>query len=111
MTRQARNTFLSSVALAAFFLTANQSFAIEPGDFNATLAGATIGAFPLGAAPPPGLYASTQSFVGPNAVGTGRTKRSRRRERRTRAHRVRRSRIGFDSPGQLATTSLAAAWC
>jgi hypothetical protein len=70
MTRQARNTFLSSVALAAFFLTANQSFAIEPGDFNATLAGATIG-IPLGAAPPPGLYASTQSFVGPNAVGTG----------------------------------------
>jgi hypothetical protein len=70
MTRQARNTFLSSVALAAFFLTANQSFAIEPGDFNATLAGATIG-IPLGAAPPPGLYASMESFVGPNAVGTG----------------------------------------
>ena len=70
MTRQARNTFLSSVALAAFFLTANQSFAIEPGDFNATLAGATIG-IPLGAAPPPGLYTSMESFVGPNAVGTG----------------------------------------
>jgi len=70
MTRHARTTFLSSVALAAFFLTANQSFAIEPGDFNATLTGATIG-IPLGAAPPPGLYSSLQSFVGPNGVGTG----------------------------------------
>jgi Putative MetA-pathway of phenol degradation len=70
MTQHTRTTFLGSVALAAFFLTANQSFAIEPGDFNATLAGASIG-IPLGAAPPPGLYASTESFVGPNAVGTG----------------------------------------
>ena len=70
MTRHARTTFLSSVALAAFFLTANQSFAIEPGDFNATLTGATIG-IPFGAAPPPGIYSSLQSFVGPNGVGTG----------------------------------------
>jgi hypothetical protein len=75
MTRHTRTTFLGSVALAAFFLTANQSFAIEPGDFNATLAGASIG-IPLGAAPPPGLYTSIESFVGPNAVGTGQNSAS-----------------------------------
>jgi hypothetical protein len=70
MVGHARATFLSSVALAAFFLTANQSFAVEPGDFQATLRGVTIG-IPLGAAPPPGLYASIETFTGINNPGTG----------------------------------------
>jgi len=70
MVGHTRTTFLSSVALAAFLLTANQSFAVEPGDFQATLAAVTVG-LPLGAAPPPGLYSSIETFVGPNAVGTG----------------------------------------
>jgi hypothetical protein len=51
-------------------LTASQSFAVEPGDFQATLRGVTIG-IPLGAAPPPGFYSSIETFTGPNGVGVG----------------------------------------
>jgi hypothetical protein len=65
-----RTIFLASAAAATLLFGAGQGFAIEPGDFNATLAGATMG-IPLGAAPPPGLYFGLQTFVGPNAVGTG----------------------------------------
>jgi hypothetical protein len=70
MARQARKLFLASAAMAALLLTANQSFAVEPGDFQATLRGVTIGV-PLGAAPPPGFYSSIEDFTGPNGVGVG----------------------------------------
>jgi hypothetical protein len=45
---------------------ASKSYAIEPGDFTNYLRGATQG-LPLGAAPPPGVYAS----FSPNATGLG----------------------------------------
>lgn len=70
MTRLARTTLYGSIAAAALCLTASQSFAVEPGDFQATLRGATIG-IPLGAAPPPGLYMSLETFNGPNGQGVG----------------------------------------
>ena len=69
MKRLARTTIYGSIAAAALCLASGPSFAVEPGDFNATLAGATIG-IPLGAAPPPGLYGSLETFVGQGA-GTG----------------------------------------
>jgi len=47
-----------------------QGFSAEPGDFQATLRGATMG-IPLGAAPPPGVYFDLETFVGPNGVGQG----------------------------------------
>ncbi len=46
------------------------SLASEPGDFQANLRGDTIG-IPLGAAPPPGLYAGMLTFIGLNGVGEG----------------------------------------
>ncbi len=70
MTRQIRTALYGSVAAAALLLTASQGFAVEPGDFQATLRGVTIG-IPLGAAPPPGFYASIEDFIGPNGVGVG----------------------------------------
>jgi len=70
MKRLARTTIYGTIAAAALCLASGPSFAIEPGDFNATLAGATIG-IPTGALPPPGLYAGLQTFIGPNANGTG----------------------------------------
>lgn len=75
MTLQARTAFYGSVAAATLLVTASQSFAVEPGDFQATLRGVTIG-IPLGAAPPPGLYASIETFTGPNAEGTGQNSAS-----------------------------------
>jgi hypothetical protein len=57
MTRRVKNVLLGG-ATAALVLagTAGQGFAVEPGDFTNYLRGATQG-LPLGAAPPPGLYA------------------------------------------------------
>ncbi len=76
MKRLARTVFYGSVAAAALLMATGPSFAIEPGDFQATLAGATIG-IPLGAAPPPGLYGALQTFIGgPNAAGTGQNSAS-----------------------------------
>lgn len=69
MKRLARATFYGSVAAAALCMAAGPGFAAEPGDFQATLAGITIG-IPLGAAPPPGLYGSLTTFVG-QGNGTG----------------------------------------
>jgi hypothetical protein len=65
-----RTILLASAAIGTLLIGAGQGFAAEVGDFQATLAGATMG-IPLGAAPPPGLYFGLQTFVGPNAVGTG----------------------------------------
>src|SRR5664280_2881460 len=70
MNRLIRSTFYASVATATLLIGAGQSFAAEPGDFQATLRGVTIG-IPLGALPPPGLYAGLENFIGPNAVGKG----------------------------------------
>jgi hypothetical protein len=71
MKRLARTTLYGSIAAGALFMASSPSFAIEPGDFQATLAAVTTG-IPLGAAPPPGLYGSLGTFIGgPNAVGTG----------------------------------------
>jgi hypothetical protein len=70
MPRQTTKVFYGSAAMAALLLTTSQSFAVEPGDFQATLRGVTIGV-PLGAAPPPGFYSSIESFTGPNGVGVG----------------------------------------
>lgn len=68
---QLRNLALSGVAVALVMgAGASKSFAVEPGDFQATLRGATIG-IPLGAAPPPGIYAGLEDFIGPNGVGQG----------------------------------------
>lgn len=63
MNRLVRATFYGSVAAAALLLGSGQSFAAEPGDFQATLRGATIG-IPLGALPPPGLYGGLETFIG-----------------------------------------------
>jgi hypothetical protein len=70
MKRLGRATLYGSVIAAAIFVTAGPSLAIEPGDFQATLAGITTG-IPLAVAPPPGLYGSLITFIGPNGVGTG----------------------------------------
>ena len=70
MNRLIRSTFYASVATATLLIGAGQSFAAEPGDFQATLRGVTIG-LPLAALPPPGLYAGLENFIGPNAVGKG----------------------------------------
>jgi hypothetical protein len=55
-------------ASAALLMTGavSKSFAVEPGDFTNYLRGATQG-LPLGAAPPPGLYAS----LGADVTGLG----------------------------------------
>ena len=53
----------------AFLVGTGQSFAIEPGDFQPTKDGITIG-IPLAASPPPGLYADYMTYVGQGA-GTG----------------------------------------
>jgi hypothetical protein len=52
-------------AAAALIMTgaASQSFAEEPGTFTNHLAGGSVGA-PLGAAPPPGLYAVNETLWG-----------------------------------------------
>lgn len=68
--RLAKIAILGSIATTALAIASGPSFAIEPGDFQATLAGATIG-IPGGALPPPGLYGGLETFVGPNANGTG----------------------------------------
>jgi hypothetical protein len=69
MNRIVKTTVYASAVLASF-AGAGQSFAVEPGDFQATLRGVTIG-IPLGAAPPPGLYAGLQTFMGVNDKGVG----------------------------------------
>jgi hypothetical protein len=66
----ARTTLYGSIAATALFAATAPSFAIEPGDFQATLRGATIG-IPAGALPPPGLYGALETFIGPNGVGEG----------------------------------------
>ena len=63
-------TTLYASAVLASFAGAGQSFAVEPGDFQANLRGVTIG-IPLGAAPPPGLYAGMTTFLGLNNTGVG----------------------------------------
>lgn len=65
-----RTTLYGSIAAAALFAAAAPSFAVEPGDFQATLRGATIG-IPAGALPPPGLYGGLSTFIGPNGDGVG----------------------------------------
>jgi hypothetical protein len=69
MTRLTK-TLYGSVAALALVMVAGQGFAEETGDFNATLRGATIG-IPLGAAPPPGVYADLLTFTGIDGRGTG----------------------------------------
>src|SRR5215471_1104376 len=54
----------------ASLMATNQSFAVEPGDFQATLRGVSIG-IPLAAAPPPGLYGGLETFIGINNPGVG----------------------------------------
>jgi len=70
-----KTAVLGSIAAATLAFASSPSFAIEPGDFQATLAGATIG-IPAGALPPPGLYGGLQTFVGPNAKGTGQNSKA-----------------------------------
>jgi hypothetical protein len=70
MTGLGRTTLCGSVAGLALFVAAGQGFAVEPGDFQATLRGVTMG-IPLGAAPPPGFYFDLETFMGPNAAGVG----------------------------------------
>lgn len=70
MTQLTRITLGGIVAALIAAGGVSQSFAEEPGDFNATLRGATIG-IPLGGAPPPGLYGGFTTFTGPNGVGQG----------------------------------------
>lgn len=57
-------------AAAALIMTgaASKSFADEPGTFDNRLFGATVGA-PLGAAPPPGLYAGFENLWAPQVPG------------------------------------------
>jgi hypothetical protein len=69
MKQLVKTTLYGSIAAAALF-TATSAFAAEPGDFQATLRGATIG-IPAGAMPPPGLYGGLETFAGPNGVGKG----------------------------------------
>jgi hypothetical protein len=70
MNRLTKTFLYAYVAAAALIVGAGQSFAAEPGDFEATLRGASIG-IPLGGAPPPGLYGSVENFIGPNGTGVG----------------------------------------
>jgi len=68
-----RSTPISLGGFAAALMVAgaaSTSFAAEPGDFQANLRGDTIGV-PIGAAPPPGLYAGMLTFIGLNGVGQG----------------------------------------
>jgi len=65
-----RATLYGTIAAAGLFAATAPSFAAEPGDFQATLRGATIG-IPAGALPPPGLYGGLETFIGPNGVGVG----------------------------------------
>jgi hypothetical protein len=60
-------------SLAAALLTAyavNTSYAVEPGDYENYLRGATVG-LPLGAAPPPGLYSGLTTLFGVNSYAYG----------------------------------------
>jgi hypothetical protein len=66
MTRLRRIVIGAAAAALALAGGAGKSFATEPGDFTNYLRGATQG-LPLGAAPPPGIYAS----FGLNATGLG----------------------------------------
>ncbi|MGP0095102.1 MAG: transporter [Xanthobacteraceae bacterium] len=70
MMRLAKATLYGAVSAAALTAIAGPSFAIEAGDFNSTLRGATIGV-PLGAAPPPGVYGDLLIFQGIDGRGTG----------------------------------------
>ncbi len=65
-----KTTLYGAIAAAGLFAATAPSFAVEPGDFQATLRGSTIG-IPAGALPPPGLYGGLETFVGPNGVGKG----------------------------------------
>jgi hypothetical protein len=49
---------------------ADRGFAMEPGNFGQTLAGATIGAV-IAAPAPPGVYIVMDSFIGPRGTGVG----------------------------------------
>lgn len=66
----AKTILYGSIAAAALFAATAPTLAVEPGDFQATLRGATIG-IPAGALPPPGLYGGLETFIGPNGVGQG----------------------------------------
>jgi hypothetical protein len=70
MHKRTGTILFGSTALAVSLIGMGHSFAVEPGDFQATLRGATMGV-PLGAAPPPGLYFDVLTFIGPNGVGVG----------------------------------------
>jgi hypothetical protein len=68
MTRLGMGTL--AVAGLALVAGADRGFAMEPGNFGQTLAGATIGAV-IAAPAPPGVYIVMDSFIGPQGRGTG----------------------------------------
>ena len=69
--RARRHSCRAALASALIMVGAiGASLASEPGDFQANLRGDTVG-LPLGAAPPPGLYAGMLTFVGLNGEGKG----------------------------------------
>ena len=65
-----RTTTYGLVAAAALCLASGPSFANEPGDYQPTLAGATIGNL-AGALPPRGFYVTVEYVNGINGVGIG----------------------------------------
>jgi hypothetical protein len=70
MTRVGIRTLCGAVAGLALLTGADRGFAMEPGNFGQTLAGATIGAV-IAAPAPPGVYIVLDSFIGPHGVGVG----------------------------------------
>jgi hypothetical protein len=73
MKRLVRTTTYGLVAAAALCLASGPSFANEPGDYQPTLAGATIGNL-AGAMPPRGFYFNVEYVNGINGVGIGQNK-------------------------------------
>ena len=70
MKRLVRTTTYGLVAAVALCLASRPSFANEPGDYQPTLAGATIGST-AGALPPQGFYFNVEYENGINGVGIG----------------------------------------
>jgi hypothetical protein len=70
MKQMMKTALYGSMAAAALLVASSGAYAEEPGDFQATLRGATIG-IPAGALPPPGLYGGLETFNGPNGKGVG----------------------------------------
>jgi len=70
MTRLGTGTLCGAVAALALAAGADRGFAMEPGNFGQTLAGATIGAV-IAAPAPPGVYIVMDNFIGQHGVGVG----------------------------------------